>query len=178
MTAKKVVRLRPSFPSGATDEGGVDLGRVAEASPAVEDDVVQSGTVLDTLPLEHFEKLIAKGRLAGGLTQHDVVEVLRSVELSADIISGVVDRIRAAGIEFTYDSGETAILPMTPINVVVEPLPRLVAIPTEPTKVIKTPAKRSRAPRTTSTGFSDSDSFRGSAADPVTRRSYRLPCCA
>ena len=39
--------------------------------------------------------------------------VLRSVELSADLISEVVDRIREAGIEFTYDTGETTVVPMT-----------------------------------------------------------------
>ena len=37
--------------------------------------------------------------------------VLRSVELSADLISDVVDRIRQAGIEFTYDTGETTVVP-------------------------------------------------------------------
>ena len=39
--------------------------------------------------------------------------VLRSVELSADLITEVVARIRAAGIEFTYDTGETTVVPMT-----------------------------------------------------------------
>jgi RNA polymerase primary sigma factor len=39
--------------------------------------------------------------------------VLRTVELSADLISDVVARIRDAGIEFTYDTGETTVVPMT-----------------------------------------------------------------
>ena len=133
----------------------------------VADEMALIGPVLDTLPIEEFEMLIAKGRLAGGLTQDDVVAVLRSVELSADLITGVVDRIRAAGIEFTYDSGETTIVPMTSLEGIVEPAPRLVAIPAEPVKAIKVPPKRPRIPRATSTGFSDADSFRGSAADPV-----------
>ncbi len=38
--------------------------------------------------------------------------VLRSVELDADLISAVVERIREAGIEFTYDTGETTVVPM------------------------------------------------------------------
>ena len=167
MTAKKVVPLRPTFPVGPTDTDVVDPGRAAEASPVVADEMALIGPVLDTLPIEEFEMLIAKGRLAGGLTQDDVVAVLRSVELSADLITGVVDRIRAAGIEFTYDSGETTIVPMTSLEGIVEPAPRLVAIPAEPVKAIKVPPKRPRIPRATSTGFSDADSFRGSAADPV-----------
>ena len=167
MTAKKVVPLHPTFLVGPPDTEVVDLVQVAEATLVVTDEVALIGPVLDTLPIEDFEILIAKGRLAGGLTQDDVVAVLRSVELSADLITGVVDRIRAAGIEFTYDSGETTIVPMTPIDAIVEPAPRLVAIPTEPVKVTTASPKRSRPPRAASTGFSDSDSFRGSAADPV-----------
>ncbi len=68
---------------------------------------------LDVLPVDQFEALIRRGRLQGGLTQDEVMTVLRSVELSADLITGVVERIRAAGIEFTYDTGETTIVPMS-----------------------------------------------------------------
>jgi len=53
------------------------------------------------------------GRARGGLTQDDVMTVLRSVELSAELICEVVERIREAGIEFTYDTGETTVVPMT-----------------------------------------------------------------
>jgi RNA polymerase primary sigma factor len=71
------------------------------------------GTVAVTsLPDAQFEALIRKGRSLGGLTQDDVVTVLRSVELDADLISEVVHRIRAAGIEFTYDAGETTVVPL------------------------------------------------------------------
>ncbi|HEV3266148.1 MAG TPA: RNA polymerase sigma factor RpoD [Acidimicrobiales bacterium] len=61
-----------------------------------------------------FDGLIRLGKSRGFLTQDDVMTVLKSVELSADLITGVVTRIRAAGIEFTYDTGETTIVPMTP----------------------------------------------------------------
>ena len=53
------------------------------------------------------------GRARGGLTQDDVMTVLRTVELSAELICDVVERIREAGIEFTYDTGETTLVPMT-----------------------------------------------------------------
>ena len=178
MNAKKVVTLYPSAPTdGASPVGlplasGVGVHAGAEATTPEPDATVDSeelmvGPVLQTLPTEEFEALIAKGRLAGGLTQDDVVEVLRSVELSADLITGVVERIRGAGIEFTYDSGETTIVPMVPLDVVVDPTPHLVAVPTEAAKPAKAPAKRARASRAASASFSEGDSFRGSAADPV-----------
>jgi RNA polymerase primary sigma factor len=69
--------------------------------------------VSDELPADQFEALIRMGRDRGGLTQDDVMTVLRSVELSAELITGVVTRIREAGIEFTYDTGETTVVPMT-----------------------------------------------------------------
>jgi RNA polymerase primary sigma factor len=138
------------------------------------------------------------------------VTVLRSVELDADLITAVVDRIRAAGIEFTYDTGESTIVPLStqaaedlsslllervPDDVsAVSPAPedgeastaaRIVALePGRPTTgpargrsaaapadpvTGRAPGKKERAPRRTasSDGYSDSDVFRGSAADPV-----------
>src|SRR5665213_332374 len=163
MTAKKVVARYPAAPA-PTD--GLSAASVDELSAPLDDALI--GPVLDTLPIEEFNALIAKGRLAGGLTQDDVVGVLRSVELSADLITGVVERIQAAGIEFTYDSGETTIVPMAPLDGSVETVPLLVAVPVVADRVTKAPAKRSRPSRAAgSTGFSESDSFRGSAADPV-----------
>jgi RNA polymerase primary sigma factor len=69
--------------------------------------------VSDGLPADQFEALIRMGRDRGGLTQDDVMTVLRTVELSAELITEVVTRIREAGIEFTYDTGETTVVPMT-----------------------------------------------------------------
>ncbi len=80
---------------------------------AAPDPVDGGGSPLDVLPVDKFEVLIQRGRLQGGLTQDEVMTVLRSVELSADLITGVVERIRAAGIEFTYDTGETTVVPMS-----------------------------------------------------------------
>ena len=59
------------------------------------------------LPADQFDALIRMGRARAVSTQDDLMTVLRSVELSADLIIDVVARIRAAGIEFTYDTGET-----------------------------------------------------------------------
>jgi RNA polymerase primary sigma factor len=167
--------------AGADDGLGVDLEVEVEVIMVAGDPVA----VLETLPQAEFEALIAKGRMAGGLTQDDVVAVLRSVELSADLIAGVVDRIREADIEFTYDTGETTIVPMAPVDALetldvagvadaLEASPHLVAVtsappaPDAPTVApsAKVPPKRTRAPRAASTA-SEPDSFRGSAADPV-----------
>jgi len=87
-------------------------GGVASETIDVRPDPMSRG-VLDVLPADQFDALIRVGRARGGLTQDDVMTVLRSVELSAELISDVVDRIRQAGIEFTYDTGETTLVPMS-----------------------------------------------------------------
>jgi RNA polymerase primary sigma factor len=83
------------------------------AAGAVAGSVADGQAAIDALPTDQFEALIRAGRARGGLTQDDVMTVLRTVELSADLISEVVERIREAGIEFTYDTGETTLVPMT-----------------------------------------------------------------
>jgi len=152
--------------------------------------------LLDVVPSDQFDALIRLGRARGGLTQDDVMTVLRSVELSAELISEVVDRIKVAGIEFTYDTGETTVVPMTgavaddlsgrllegfpilsdggptPVIGDATPPPRIVALePGAPTVAGKarTPAKKERAPRRSAAkdGYADGDGFRGSTADPV-----------
>jgi len=69
----------------------------------------------EELPVARFDGLIQLGRSRGFLTQDDVMTVLKSVELSADLITDVVTRIRAEGIEFTYDTGEMTIVPLAPV---------------------------------------------------------------
>ena len=163
----------PAAESTAVADGGLDIEIDIDVDVEVVMVADEPVAVLETLPQAEFDALIAKGHMAGGLTQDDVVAVLRSVELSADLIAGVVERIREAGIEFTYDTGETTIVPMAPVDVPGAP-PHLVAVttvPPAPTVPTSTPAtkaapKRTRAPRAASTA-SEPDSFRGSAADPV-----------
>ncbi len=165
------------------------------------------GGLLDVVPVDQFEALMRRGRARGGLTQDDVVTLLRTVELNEDLITEVVLRIRAAGIEFTYDTGETTVVPVVgaalgeapaPLTETVTPSPgvpatngpppaRIVALETgrstprpsagstleapESTGGVpaRAPARRERAPRRSanSDGYTDSDGFRGSAADPV-----------
>ncbi len=156
---------------------------------------VDGAPPLDEPAAEQFEALIKVGRRRGNLSQDDVVEVLRTVELSAELISEVVDRIRDAGIEFTYDTVETTEVPgdgaatevlaefeelsggvgsngsaLPPARIVALEVNRKVGNASNggAQSATRSPAKKERAPRrSTSDGYSDGDGFRGSAADPV-----------
>ena len=57
-------------------------GGVASETIDVRPDPMSRG-VLDVLPADQFDALIRVGRARGGLTQDDVMTVLRSVELSS-----------------------------------------------------------------------------------------------
>jgi RNA polymerase primary sigma factor len=72
----------------------------------------KTADALDALASDEFDALIRIGRVRGSLTQDDLMEVLRSVELSAELISEIVERIRAEGIEFAYETGETTVVPV------------------------------------------------------------------
>ena len=96
----------------AVSSSGAVASKSTDAPPVGASPRREMGS-LDVLPADQFDALIRMGRARGGLTQDDVMTVLRSVELSADLISEVVDRIKQAGIEFTYDTGETTVIPMT-----------------------------------------------------------------
>ncbi|MGH9097709.1 MAG: RNA polymerase sigma factor RpoD [Acidimicrobiales bacterium] len=89
---------------------------------------------VEELPVAMFDGLIRLGKSRGFLTQDDVMTVLKSVELSADLITDVVTRIRAEGIEFTYDTGETTIVPMDPV-----------AGPDEEVAILESPVKAFRS---------------------------------
>jgi RNA polymerase primary sigma factor len=53
-----------------------------------------------------FARLLEAGRRRGYVTQEDVVEVLRRVELSHDVIAGTIDAVRAAGVRYVDDVNE------------------------------------------------------------------------
>ncbi len=172
MTAKKVVPLYPGADGGDGAVGAGPLPAVGSAGPAAGD--LSAPEILaaeDALAAAEFESLLRLGRAKGGLTQDDVVSVLESVELSADLIVGVVERIRDAGIEFTYDTVESSIVPMAAApEPRAEPKVRLVTVsPTEgAASAKKSTARKPRTPSSSGAGgFAEGDSFRGSAADPV-----------
>ena len=183
MTAKKVVPLFSGTVAGIDETAERVSGSLADSDRPI-DSALTAPDVLaaeNALAAVEFEALLRLGRANGGLTQDDVVSVLESVELSADLIVGVVERIREAGIEFSYDTGESTIVPMVvraePGDAAdkaasgpaqrPQPKVRLVTQPPDAgveSEPKKPGARKSRA--STSTGFSEGDSFRGSAADP------------
>ncbi|HZQ26614.1 MAG TPA: RNA polymerase sigma factor RpoD [Acidimicrobiales bacterium] len=57
----------------------------------------------DELPAQEWADLLAKGKERGSLTMDDLVLVLKSVELTPDLILSVVDRVRAEGIAYDAD---------------------------------------------------------------------------
>ena len=81
-----------------SEAGGAGSG-AADPAPA-------TNGVAGAVPDDEFEVLLALGRSRGSLNQDDLMAVLVPVELSPELISGVVDRIRSEGIEFADDTGE------------------------------------------------------------------------
>ncbi len=63
-------------------------------------------TEVDGVPEAGMAALLARGRARGTLSPDDLMEVLRSVELTPEVIVGVVDQVQAAGIEFVDESPE------------------------------------------------------------------------
>ena len=94
------------------DEAGDDGGTGASADgPASTDGApLRTATVapLAEVPPEQLDLLLRQGRRHGSLTQHDVVDALRSVELRAEVISEIIERIRSAGVAFEDEVVEEA----------------------------------------------------------------------
>ena len=59
--------------------------------------------VLPGVPAAEFRTLLAAARAHGSLTPDDLMLVLKSVELTPDLINAVVERVRAEGIEYVDD---------------------------------------------------------------------------
>ncbi|MGI8794341.1 MAG: RNA polymerase sigma factor RpoD [Acidimicrobiales bacterium] len=129
------------------------------------------------VPADAFALLIAKGRLAGSLSQEDIVEVLKHAELTPDLIAEVTGIIQASKIEYIEDAdddgddeevealikAEVADAPVPPLVVVAEADPKTGPATTAKAKAKPAPKKRTaarqpRAPRADAPG---------SAADPV-----------
>ena len=67
------------------------------------------------LPEEELALVLAKGADTGLLTQDDLVGVLEDVELSADLIDTVIERVQSAGITYVEDA-EHSISPVVGEN--------------------------------------------------------------
>jgi len=65
-----------------------------------------------------FNRLLETGRKRGYLTQENLVEVLRTVELSHEVIADAVLAVRAAGIEFFEEVQDVSGVPTGEVEVV------------------------------------------------------------
>ncbi|MBA3654917.1 MAG: RNA polymerase sigma factor RpoD [Actinobacteria bacterium] len=65
-------------------------------------------SVPEGLPADEFIGLIAVGKQKGTLTPDDVMPVLKTVELTPELIDGVVNRLRSEGI--VYDDPDEAVI--------------------------------------------------------------------
>jgi RNA polymerase primary sigma factor len=131
-----------------------------------------------------FDQLLDAGRRRGYLTQEDLVEVLRTVELSHEVITDSIAAVRAAGIRFVDDEnevGEESVESVVTTEVasiqVVEAPPdestepvtngrkRKAAAPDAIAGILGTRTQRRSAGRSSS--YSSPDGSGGSAGDPV-----------
>jgi RNA polymerase primary sigma factor len=129
------------------------------------------------------------------LTQHDVVDALRSVELRAEVISEIIERIRSAGVAFENEVvAETTVVPAaTPVaKPVVDgepgagrlgsesdepgvipvgssaPSPRVTSVSdASPPRTRRAPTRQKLGSRRATTEGSGDEGFSGSSADPV-----------
>ena len=119
------------------------------------------------VPAGEWASLLAEGKKRGSLTMDDLVQVLKSVELSPDVILSVVEKVRAEGI--AYDADEPDVdAELAPEELAPEEEDD-VAVAAEPEVAAK--ARPPRASRSADTVFderlADLESRAGSGADPV-----------
>ncbi|HEX2038211.1 MAG TPA: RNA polymerase sigma factor RpoD [Acidimicrobiales bacterium] len=121
-------------------------------------EVVPALSTPEGVPAEAFTRLLAAGRERGSLTPDDVIEVLRSVELSPELIDAVVARVRAEGIAYEDPDAE--------VGQVVIDLDDADATPPPPTK-----SPVPKAPRIVAGGaaerLEEDGRISGPGADPV-----------
>ena len=106
MTAGRIARPSGQVMTDHIIDDHRATGQTAPASPHSPVDTV--------LYAREFEILLQLGRAKGYLEQDDLMSVLRSVELSPDLIIDVVMRVRAEGIEFVDAPGDTGDLTSVP----------------------------------------------------------------
>jgi RNA polymerase primary sigma factor len=92
----------------ARDDGGTGASGDKRASTDGAPPRTAPVAPLAGVPPEQLDLLLRQGRRHGSLTQHDVVDALRSVELRAEVISEIIERIRSAGVAFQDEVVEEA----------------------------------------------------------------------
>ena len=119
------------------------------------------------VPAGEWASLLAEGKKRGSLTMDDLVQVLKSVELSPDVILSVVEKVRAEGI--AYDADEPDVdAELAPEELIPEEDETpVLADSGVPIAKVRPP----RASRSADTAFderlADLESRAGAGADPV-----------
>src|SRR3712207_1800938 len=80
-----------------TTTDGVDAASPFASGPELGPDVPEG------VPAEHFRALLAAGRAHGTITGDDLIVIVKDVELTPELISEVVQRVKEEGIEYVED---------------------------------------------------------------------------
>jgi RNA polymerase primary sigma factor len=143
---------------------------VSEGVPAPrrsgDDDGIPEG-----IPADAFRKLLAAARAHGSLTPDDLMLVLKSVELTPDLITAVVERVRAEGIAYvddepSVDEAEEAMAAAARALIQVKAATAAATKTAAPKRVAKTAAKKA-ASRARASASSSGDDDRGWSTDFV-----------
>ena len=120
------------------------------------------------VPEDDFLRLLAAGKERGFLTLDDVILVLKSVELSADLILAVRTRVLEEGIEFDDEEEDAEADEVAELDVETASLPDAPSPTVESPDAQSAPARPTRAPRVSALDRLDgaSDAMRA-GADPV-----------
>ncbi len=178
-----------SIDDEAGDDGGTGLSGDERGSTDGAPPRTAPVAPLAGVPPEQLDLLLRQGRRHGSLTQHDVVDALRSVELRAEVISEIIERIRSAGVAFEDEVVEeaTGIPAATPAPIVdgepaadgignakpdvmpeVPRSPRVTSVSDPGRSSARRPAPRQKlGSRRAAAESSGDEGFSGSSADPV-----------
>jgi RNA polymerase primary sigma factor len=116
------------------------------------------------VPEPDFERLLAKGKERGFLTPDDLDELIEPVELTPELIDGVIARVRSEGIEYDDPEPNPAV---DEAEVLAAAEEEAAAIPPLPVATPKT-VRPKRAPRSRAAEEADFEDGRASSgADPV-----------
>ena len=101
-----------------------------------------------------FDEVLAMGRAKGKLTQSEIIEALHAVELTPEVLTELIDRVSAEGVELVADEDE---------DLTVEVTPGRTASGARKAAATKSESRRTTSPRRAATSAESS----GSAEDPV-----------
>ena len=120
------------------------------------------------VPAAEWDVLVAQGREHGSLTMDDLVLVLKSVELTPDVILDVVEKVRAAGIAYDADEPDVdAELAPEMAAAEAEAEVDIVVVPDQPAQPRPTRVSRPVDPDAAAERLADLESRATGGADPV-----------